>query len=536
MEMVAAPDFRALFESAPGLYLVLSTDLTITAVSDAYLRATMTVREEVLGRGLFDVFPDNPNDPTATGTRQLHESLMRVLETGRADAMAVQKYDVRRPKSEGGGFEERYWSPLNTPVLRDGKIECIIHRVEDVTEFVRVRQQGSEHRALADQLKTRADAMEAEVFARAQQIQEANQKLREQREILTRFFTLSLDFLCIASVDGYFKLINPAFDALGYTNEELTTTPFLDFVHPDDKAKTLAEMDKLSKGQTTLRFENRYLCKDGSFRWLCWSVTPDGTGLLYAAARDVTEAKQSEESVRKAKEAADIANQELEAFSYSVAHDLRAPLRAINGFAQALLEDYAPAFDATGADYLTRITSASQRMGSLIDALLDLSRVTRTDLRREAVNLSRLAEPIARQLRAGEPDRQVDFVCAEALEVEGDPPLLSVLLENLLGNAWKFTGRTPTAKVELGVMGGDDGPVFYVRDNGAGFDASYCHKLFAPFQRLHSSKEFGGTGVGLATVQRIVRRHEGRVWADARVGEGATFYFTLFGQRAGASS
>src|SRR5437870_3277872 len=177
------PDFRALFESAPGLYLVLTPDFSIVAVSDAYLRATMTKREEILGREIFDVFPDNPEDPTATGVRNLRASLCRVLRNRAPDAMAVQKYDIRRPESDGGGFEERYWSPLNSPVFGEhDEITAIIHRVEDVTEFVHLKQVGSEQHKLTEELRIRAEQMEAEVFLRAQEIQEANRQLRSANE------------------------------------------------------------------------------------------------------------------------------------------------------------------------------------------------------------------------------------------------------------------------------------------------------------------------------------------------------------------
>jgi signal transduction histidine kinase/ActR/RegA family two-component response regulator len=194
-EGVPTPDFRALFESAPGLYLVLATDFTIVAVSNAYLQATMTERDAVLGRGLFEVFPDNPDDPTATGVANLRASLGRVLAHRRADAMAVQKYDIRRPDSEGGGFEERFWSPVNSPVLDPGgEIAYIIHRVEDVTDFVRLKQQGSEQHRLAEELKSRAGRMEAEIYRRAQEIQEANRQLRTlQAELERRVETRTAD-------------------------------------------------------------------------------------------------------------------------------------------------------------------------------------------------------------------------------------------------------------------------------------------------------------------------------------------------------
>src|SRR5947209_4736476 len=181
------PDFQALFQSAPGLYLVLTPDLNIVAVSDAYLRATMTKREEILGRGIFDVFPDNPDDPSATGVRNLRSSLQRVLQDKTSDTMAVQKYDIRKPESEGGGFEERFWSPVNSPVFGpDKEVAYIIHRVEDVTEFVRLKQQGLEKEKLAESLRTRAGQMEAEVYQRASEVQEANRRLEAANQELLR--------------------------------------------------------------------------------------------------------------------------------------------------------------------------------------------------------------------------------------------------------------------------------------------------------------------------------------------------------------
>jgi signal transduction histidine kinase len=229
-------------------------------------------------------------------------------------------------------------------------------------------------------------------------------------------------------------------------------------------------------------------------------------------------------------------NKELEAFSYSVAHDLRAPLRGINGYSHALLEDYGDKLDAQAHQYLERIDAATQRMGELIDALLGLSRVTRAEFRREPVNLSNVAEAVVKQLRANNPNRSVDFVNAEGAVAQGDGPLLRALLENLLGNAWKFTGDKASPRIVFGVENGGDTPVYYVQDNGAGFDMAYAAKLFAPFQRLHTQREFAGTGVGLATVQRIVQRHGGRIWADGAVGQGATFRFTLTGQEQGAET
>jgi signal transduction histidine kinase len=344
----------------------------------------MTKRDEIIGRGIFEVFPDNPNDPTADGASNLRGSLNRVLQGGVADTMAIQRYDVRRPD---GVFEERFWSPVNSPVFgADRTIEYIIHRVEDVTEFVKQRK--------------RMEQMEADVFRSSQEVKAANNKLRA-------------------------------------------------------------------------------------------------------------------------------ANQELEAFCYSVSHDLRAPLRGLDGFSQALLEDYGEKLDATGKHLLERIRTASRRMDRLIDDLLNLSRVSRGELSREPVDLSGIARDVFDELHRQSPQRHVDLRVADDLKTEGDPRLLRVMLENLLGNAWKYTTKKPEATIEFGVNGDNGHASFFVRDDGVGFDMQYAGKLFAPFQRLHGMNEFPGTGIGLATVQRIISRHGGRVWVEAEVNKGATFHFTL---------
>jgi light-regulated signal transduction histidine kinase (bacteriophytochrome) len=221
-------------------------------------------------------------------------------------------------------------------------------------------------------------------------------------------------------------------------------------------------------------------------------------------------------------------NRELEAFSYSVSHDLRAPLRGIDGFSQALLEDCLDQLDPTGQDYLRRIRAATQRMGQLIDDLLTLSRVTRSDMHKESVDLSRLASRICTNLQQASPERPIEFEIQADLIAHGDARLLQVVLDNLLNNAWKFTAKQPQAKIEFGAIVQENStPVYFVRDNGVGFSMSFIEKLFRPFQRLPGMHEFPGNGIGLATVQRIVHRHGGQVWAEGALNQGATFYFTL---------
>jgi PAS domain S-box-containing protein len=279
------------------------------------------------------------------------------------------------------------------------------------------------------------------------------------------------------------------------------------------------------------------LRKNGSEFPVEISLSPLKTesGLLVSAAiRDVTQRKLIEADVQKLNEdlkqrasQLEAANKELEAFSYSVSHDLRAPLRSIDGFSHVLLEDYGEQLPAEARNYLERVRAAAQRMSVLIDDLLNLSRITRTALQPRFINLSRMAEEITSGLQESESRRQATFSIMPDLMAEADPHLLHIVLENLLSNAWKFTSKQEQAVIEFGQKNHVKERTFYVRDNGVGFDMAYADKLFGVFQRLHSMTDFPGTGVGLATVQRIITIHGGHIWAESAEGKGATFYFTL---------
>jgi PAS domain S-box-containing protein len=326
----------------------------------------------------------------------------------------------------------------------------------------------------------------------------------------------------------------------GYRAEEIIGQHFSKFYLPEAITQDKPSQElKIATEQGRFEEEGWRVRKDGSLFWANVIIIPlrDKTGQLLGfgkVTRNITERKQTEDEIeRQRKELkrsnAELiaANKELESFSYSVSHDLRAPLRSIDGFSHALLEDCADRLDEVGKTHLNRIRAAIQRMGLLIDDLLNLSRLSRTELHRQSLDISALACSVASDLQKAQPERQIDFRIEEGLKTTADPGLLRIVLENLLGNAWKFTSKRASAHIEFGMTRGNGAPAYFVRDDGAGFDPNYANRLFGTFQRLHSTTEFPGTGIGLATAQRIVYRHGGRIWAESAVDRGATFYFTV---------
>jgi PAS domain S-box-containing protein len=362
------PDFRMLFESSPGLVVALAPDFSIVAASDSYLVATGAIREDVVGRTIFDTLGDVPNAAV-----NLRASLVRVIETRRADAMGLQERHIR---TSDGRTQIRTWRLQNIPLLSPtGALTCILHHVEDVTQTVALE-------AFQSQLARAQDA--AEKSARA-----------------------------------------------------------------------------------------------------------------------------------------------LEAFNHSVAHDLRSPILILDGISQALLEDYTDALDDTGKRYLTFVRDSARRLAQMVNDLLALSRISSRALVRERVDLTQLAQHTIADLHAADPERRVEWLIHEHLVDNCDPQLLTIVLHNLLHNAWKFSGKRELARIEFGAVMEGRSPQYFVRDNGAGFDMTHAHRLFGVFQRLHASADYPGSGVGLAAVERVIHRHNGRVWANADNDRGATFYFTL---------
>lgn len=363
----------------------------------------------------------------------------------------------------------------------------------------------------------------------------ARKRAEEERD---RFFNLARDLMCIANFDGYFTAVNPAWETtLGFSREELLAQPFIEFVHPDDRAATLAEAERLSRGEVAVDFQNRYRTRDGGYRWLAWSAQAlPAQRRIYATGRDITELKHDAERIAQLNDdlhrravQLEAANKELEAFSYSVSHDLRAPLRHIDGFVGLLTKHLGDQLDDRGQRHFTIIADAARQMGALIDDLLVFSRMGRTEMRQGEVDMVALVNEVIASLAGETIDRRVAWKIGQLPAALADRPMLRQALVNLLGNAVKYTRPRESTEIEVGSTNTQpDGEiVFFIRDNGVGFDMQYAGKLFGVFQRLHRSEEFEGTGIGLANVRRIVTRHGGRTWAESELGHGATFYFSL---------
>lgn len=810
-------DFKTLFEQAPSLFLILRAEpkFTILGASDAYLKATMTKRENIVGRDLFEIFPDNPDDPQATGTSKLAASLQRVLTSKSSDAMAVQKYDIRRPESEGGGFEERFWSPCNSPVLSsEGQILYVIHRVEDVTDFIRVSRQKEAQQEISEDLRKRNEVMELEILRRSQELDDANSQLRQTNQRLSELDKAKTDFF--NNVSHEFRtpltLILGPLEAILADNGELRpalrerleliydnatrllklVNMLLDFTRieagrttasfsPTDLASFTRELagifeSTITKAGVSLKidcaplsepafvdrdmwekivlnllsnafkftfqgeisialretaesfelivkdtgvgipkrelpriFERFYRVSGTKSRshegtgiglsfvkelvqlhggtiavnsvenigstfvvtlpkgnahlpataphsdaqdrgaaskkrsafvqeamaWLRNDERPavqkedgnrprilladdnadlrhyvggllaphfsveavadglaalvaaterkpdlvlsdvmmpelDGIGLLRAlradartrdvpvillSARAGTDASSegleagaddylikpfsSQEllarvrthlALNKMRHAwaneLEIANKELEAFSSAASHDMQKPLRSISIATEKLLASCGEKLNAEELADLRKIREKTQSLFTLISDLLNLSRITHTTLRKRHIDVSTLASSVVDDFKERNPDRAVRVEIQPSLTTFADAHLLGIVLENLIGNAWKFTGNTSDARIKIGQQSGDQ-KAFFVRDNGAGFEMAYAHKLFSPFQRLHPASQFDGTGIGLVTVHRIITRHGGKVWCEAAPDQGATFFFTL---------
>ena len=470
-------DFRALFENAPGLYLVLTPEFRIVAVTDLYLEATMTTRQDILGRGIFEVFPDNPKDPEATGVRNLRASLERVKQFVRPDAMAIQKYDIRRPESEGGGFEERHWSPLNSPVNDpDGRLKFIIHRVEDVTDFVRLKQAGQEREKMTEALRVRAEQMESEVFLRAQELAKANQQLRSANQELARLY--------------------------------------------DQIAQLMTQADVELGVQAVA---------DGHAQNPPGPVTPED--MLARVGRLIAGYKRLDEQLRHA--------QKMEAIGRlagGIAHDFNNLLTVIVGYAKLAQDKLSPGHQLCAK--LAEIQRAGDQAALLTSQLLAFSRKQHTEQHLIHLNVV-IGDMIDILRRLIAEDIELTFTFhPSGCPVNGDAGQLTQVLMNLVVNArdampggGKLSVETRTVQRDSeyadndGVRHAGTYVALLVTDTGVGMDEETRRHIFEPF---FTTKAIGqGTGLGLATVYGIVLQHGGWIEVASEPGRGTAFAIYL---------
>jgi PAS domain S-box-containing protein len=438
-----------------------------------------------------------------------HTPIIFITSFSTADVEVYRGYSL--------GAVDYLFTPVTPEVLRS-----------KVAVFVELARKNREIQLQAEALRR----IEEERMQR--KLDETNARL-EWETRRNHFFRLSIELLAISSYDGIFTQTNPTWaKTLGYADEELHGHPLQDFIHPEDVDATNETIGNILKAETSLYFENRFRAKDGSYHWLGWTIAPFAAeGLLYIFARDMTERRERENEIRRLNGdleqrtlSLQLLNQELESFSYSLAHDLRTPLRSITAYSEMMVGGEAGELTSEALKMVRTIHRNSGRMTQLMDDFLAFFRVARKDVKQEKVVMTAIAREAIATV-AVDSKRQVDFKVGALPPSKGDPAMVLQVLVNLVSNAVKFTALKQKAEIEIGCLGDRTPVVYYVKDNGVGFNMKYYSRLFGVFERLHRREEFDGTGIGLAIVQKIVQRHGGSVWAESTIDHGATFFFTL---------
>ncbi|MFN7140674.1 MAG: PAS domain S-box protein [Limisphaerales bacterium] len=516
---MAPADFEAIFQGSPNLYLVITPEFRIVAATDAYLAATKTLRAQVLGRDLFEAFPDDPEDPKATGVANLRASLEKVLLEKKPHLMPVQKYSIRRPQAEGGGFEERYWSPRNSPVLSgNGEVLYIIHQVEDVTQQYRAEQESLESEA---RFRTLAD--ESPLFIWMADAQ-------------ANIIYANRTFLHYAGLRGV---------------DELSGRKWRQIVAPEDLSKIHEVYSNAVQEEKLTELELRFLqAATGVYRWHLVKAVPRfvsgrfvgfmGTAvdihdrILVQKALSQSEARYRELAATLEQQVKDRTavlgetNRHLEAFTYTIAHDLRGPLRAQQGFANLLLADYGDVLGETGREYAGRIVNAAKRLNDLVNDLLTYSRISRTEMTLERLDVHKIISAICAEMAFDirEANAKVQLNSLDAC-VLGHYVTFRTAIGNLISNAIKFS--RPGVPPELRIYGEDREGQWRIwfEDKGIGIAPEYHHQIFGVFHRLHPQGQYPGTGVGLAIVQKGLERMGGRVGLESEEGRGSRFWIEL---------
>lgn len=528
------PEFRALFEQGPDQYLVLDPDLVIVGVSDAYCRATMTERRAILGRGVFDVFPDNPDDIGATGVANLRASLDRVRSLRQPDAMAIQKYDIRRPESEGGGFEERYWSALNTPVLdAEGKLAWIIHRVEDITELVRLRAEEAdfnvvarEQQAVIVQLRRANEELAATV--------EENLRLQRDRFHLASVVEWSDDAILTKTLDGIITSWNRAAERIfGYTAEEMLGRDLMVLMPDDLKHEEEHILSRLRAGEAVDHYVTRRLRKGGEEIHVSLTVSPmrDADGRVIGAskiARDVTERRKAEARLEDLQsEIIHLSRWNMMGMmAATIAHELNQPLTAIANYAAALKRILAnpQAQPAMAQDILDKIVKQRLRASQIVERLR--TQVARGRGERRPENIAEVVGE-AIELAASTVQKagvRLVFEPASALPAALiDRVQIQQVVVNLVRNAVEAMEDARAKTLVIEIVAAGDGVQVDIADSGAGLAPDVADRLFQPFVTTKSS----GMGLGLSICRNIIENHGGHLWARANAPQGTVFSFTL---------
>jgi PAS domain S-box-containing protein len=400
------------------------------------------------------------------------------------------------------------------------EISTISVTIDDKQYIQKIIRDISERKLAEKQLIELNKELADKVIERTDEVKIAQSKI-------DGFFKVSIELLSVTRNDGSFLQLNPAWESvLGYLIDELLNRKFIEFVHPDDLQETKEALNAMTEQNPLIDFINRYRCKDGTYKYLKWNSVPYGN-LIYTAAHDITDTKNAEDVIQNLNDGLMNTNRELESFSYSVSHDLRAPLRSLEGYSSALRDGYADKIDEQGIHYLDRISNAAVKMATLINDLLQLSQLGQKQLTYQVINLSDIANKVAAELKEEYPTQQISFRIAETKSIKADSDLMRIVFNNLLGNARKFSSKKDISEVIFDTRKIDGQTTYYVQDNGEGFDMEYADKLFTPFQRYHHADDFPGTGIGLSIVLRIINKHKGKIWVESAVDKGTTVYFTI---------